>query len=66
MSKEQFYNTLRIMLKHHELMLTLPKKLQKESIKLYGSLADYTLSHFDDFYEFLEHWEDYKQKKWDN
>jgi len=66
MSEEQFYRTLKILLEHHEVLLKLPKKHRDRSIKLYGSLADYTLSHFDDFYEFLEHWKDYKQKKWDN
>ena len=66
MPEEVFYQVLKRMLEHHTVMSKMPKKHRDKSIELYGSLEEYTISHFDDFYEFLEYWQDYKEKKWEN
>jgi hypothetical protein len=66
MPEEDFFKVLERMLEMHEMMLKMPKKYRDNSIKLYGSIAKQTLSYYDDFYEFLQHWEDYKKKKWSN
>jgi len=63
MPKKVFYETLKRLLQYHTLILNLPKKHRDECIKLYGSLEDYSISNYDDFYEFLEHWKDYKERK---
>jgi hypothetical protein len=64
MPRKAFYDTLKQMLEHHTLTSQMPKKMRMKSIELYGSLEEQTLSYYDDFYDFLEHWEDYKKKKW--
>jgi hypothetical protein len=52
MPKYQFYLTLSQMLEIYEMHRYLLKEPEEA--------ADLTLKMYDDFYEFLEHWEDYK------
>lgn len=63
MPKRIFFKVLERMLEHHEVLLKMSPKHLKETKKLYKTTAKYTISHYDDFYEFLEHWKDYKEVK---
>lgn len=63
MPKEVFEQVLRRVLIMHDSNQSLPKKLRDSAIKLHGDKYNWTLSYFDDFYEFLEHWKDYKNRK---
>ena len=54
MGKEQFFKVLKRMLEFHTINLKMADDHKKNVVKLWGSVEDYTLSTYDDFYEFLQ------------
>jgi len=54
MTEEQFYAVLKRMLEFHTITSKISNKRKQKIIDIWGSLEEYTISMYDNFYEFLQ------------